>query len=358
MKVVSTGIRICYIADSKSVHTKKWAEYFSNLGWDVHLISFDRPIPMAGVKHHFIEKVDVKSKVLRYLVNSLLLKRVKREIREIGPDLIHAHYALGYGTVAALSGFHPLVISAWGDDVLKTKGVFRMAVKYSLKKADLITCDGNSLKEGILKMGVDEGKVRIVFHGVDTEKFRPGEEADLTVVSTRLLEPSYDIETLIRAASIVVKEVPDTKFVIAGEGSEKRRLISLSEELGISDHVKFVGWLEQEELASLLSTSSVFVSTSLSDSTAVSMLEAMACGLPVVVTDVGDNRYWVRDGVNGFIVPIRDPQALARTLIRLLKDEELRRRMGEENRRIAVERADYRKEMEKMRRLYEMLLGM
>ncbi len=102
----------------------------------------------------------------------------------------------------------------------------------------------------------------------------------------------------------------------------------------------------------------VYVSTSLSDAgLAASTAEAMACGLPVVITDFGDNRKWIEDGESGFIVPLKDPKALAEKIIYLLKNKDIRREFGMRNRKIIEEKNNYYREMEKMENSYIELTG-
>jgi glycosyltransferase involved in cell wall biosynthesis len=101
----------------------------------------------------------------------------------------------------------------------------------------------------------------------------------------------------------------------------------------------------------------VYVSTSLSDAgIAASTAEAMACGLPVIVTDVADNRDWVEDGDNGFVIPVKSPKLLAEKIIYLLKNENIRKKFGKSGRKIIEERNNYYKEMEKMENIYEKLM--
>jgi glycosyltransferase involved in cell wall biosynthesis len=155
----------------------------------------------------------------------------------------------------------------------------------------------------------------------------------------------------------VLKEAPETKFVIAGKGSEEKKLKELAKSLGVEDNVKFVGFIRNDELPQYLNTVDVYVSTSLSDAgIAASTAEAMACGLPVVITDVADNKKWVEDGVNGFLVPIKDPKSLAERIIYLLRNEDVRKRFGKINREIIEERNNYYKEMEKMEDIYKELI--
>jgi glycosyltransferase involved in cell wall biosynthesis len=128
--------------------------------------------------------------------------------------------------------------------------------------------------------------------------------------------------------------------------------------LGISDSVKFVGFIPNEKLPEYLASADVYVSTSLSDAgLAASTAEAMACGLPVIVTDFGDNRRWVKNGVNGFIVPLRDPKTLADKIVYLLKNENIRKEFGIRNRIIIEKKNNYYKEMERMEHIYEVLAG-
>jgi len=321
------------------------------------------------VPEEVYEKMGVRVHKVSKKMPFLLLApfKIRKLMKKIKPDIVHAHYITQYGFCGALSGFHPLVVSAWGSDVLvdpnKSK-ILKLMVKFALKRADLITCNGINLKEAMIKLGHDSQKIKIVYHGVDTKEFNPKQKDKKlreklkifdspTVISTRGLEPIYDVESLIKAIPLVLKRVPDAKFIIANNGSQEAHLKEMAKSLYIWNNVKFVGLIQHNELPKYLASSDVYVSTSLSDGMALSTMEAMACKVALVITDVGDNRTWVRNEENGFIVPIKNPEALAEKIIYLLENEEVRKRFGEISRRRIEEKGDYYKEMEKMRELYE-----
>jgi len=364
-------MRLCYLANASSIHTHKWVRFFVERGHEVHVVSFEKAQIEGAVVHVLKLPILVKSATFPLKMTSIY--RMRNLIKRLKPDVLHAHYVTNYGLFAALCGFHPFVLTAWGSDVLfDTSGraismIKKIIAKYVLARADLMTCDADHMKEAMSRLGVDPEKIKLIFFGIDTRKFSPrsgdeqlkaklGVRNSPTVISLRNLEPIYDIETLVKAAPIVLKEVPETKFVIAGRGSEERKLRSLAESLGVSNNIKFIGFIPNNELPQYLTSMDVYVSTSLSDAgIAASTAEAMACGLPVVITDVVDNRKWVVDGENGLLFPQKDSEALAKKILYLLKNEDSGKEFGKRNREIIEERNDYYKEMEKMERLYQEL---
>jgi glycosyltransferase involved in cell wall biosynthesis len=362
-------MKLCFLADVRSIHTKKWVEYFAK-EHEIDLITLNYPKKeRIGLPEEVYEKMNVRvykiSKKMPFLLFAPF--KIRRLIKKIKPDLVHAHYVTQYGFCGAFSGFHPFVISAWGSDVLvdphKSK-ILKLMVKFALKKGDLIICDGYHIKRPLIELGAKAQKIRLVYFGTDTKKFKPEERSEKlremlsifnspAVISLRGLKPIYDVGSLIASASLVLKEIPKAKFIIAGKGSEENRLKDLAKSLGILDSVKFVGLIPNNELPQYLSSMDVYVSTSLSDAgLAASTAEAMACGLPVVITDFGDNKKWVEDGVSGFIVPLKDPESLAEKIIYLLKNEDVRKEFGMRNRKIIEERNNYYKEMKKMENIY------
>lgn len=367
-------MKICYIAPVV-IHTERWIKYFADTGHEVHLITSERA-PSGGIENvelHVLKRFGPKTRTINYLINSLpLMLQFKRLIKNIDPDIIHAHYIMDISLLGAASGFHPFVVTAWGSDVLiapqKSK-VSKWIAKYILKRADLITTDGEDAKTPLMGLGADPQKIKIIYFGVDTQEFKPGQKDERlgkelgilnspTIISLRRFEPIYDVESLIKAVPLVLQEVPEAKFLLIEKGSEEAKLRRLAESLGVSDSVEFVGLVPHHELPSYLTLADVYVSTSLSDTTSVSLLEAMACGLPVVVTDSGDSRKWVETGQNGFIIPVKTPRLLAEKIVYLLNKKEVREKMGKANRQLVAEKANYEKEMNKMLRLYEQVMGM
>jgi glycosyltransferase involved in cell wall biosynthesis len=373
-------LTICFFGDARTadIFTLRWARYFSERGHKIHLFSyfpFDEENQRSDIELHIIEK---KFPNASWLTNTfanlpLNLMKIRKEIKKIKPDIIHAQCVTSYGKLAGFLYFHPLVITAWGSDILINPHeslTAKIGTKYVLKKADLITCDAEHMKEAMIKLGANPSKIKIINFGIDTQKFCPGEESKelrnklgtlglLTVISLRRLEPIYNIETLIRAIPLVLKEVPETRFIIAGTGSQEKQLKNLSRTLKIDEKVEFIGWVSNDSLPDYLRTSDIYVSTSLSDGgIASSTAEAMACGLPIVITDFGDNRKWIEDGENGFIVPTKNPEFLAKKIIYLLKNEDVRKKIGEQGRKTIKERNDYRVEMSKMEEIYKELANL
>jgi len=223
------------------------------------------------------------------------------------------------------------------------------------------------MKEAIGRIGTVPEKITLINFGVDTSKFSPSEKNEElraklgindspAVISSRNLEPLYDIESLIKSIPLVLKQIPEPKFVIVGRGSEETRLKELAKSLGVSKNVKFVGFVPNDELPHYLTSMDVYVSTALSDAgLSASTAEAMACGLPVIVTDVADNKKWVEDAVNGFVVPTKHPESLAERITYLLRNEDIRRKFGKINRKIIEERNDYHREMKRMESIYQKL---
>lgn len=356
-------MKICFLAAANTIHSYRWIKFFADRGHEVHWISFV-PSDFEPLKGAAFHEVSFSGPKWMGMINAAL--KVRGLIKDIAPDILHAHYVGTYGLAAALSGFRPLVVTAWGSDILfagksKIKGPL---VKYALRRADLITCDAHHMVDAMVGLGADAEKIKIIYFGIDTERFSPGARDDALraglgvfdlpmVISLRNLEPVYDVESLIRAAPSVLKDFPDAKFVIGGRGSQEETLRGLAESLGLSESVRFIGRYRNEDLPGYLRSADVYVSTSLSDAgIAASTAEAMACGTAVVITDSGENGKWVEDGENGLLVPVKKPGPLAEGIKRLLGDSALRARLGGAGRKTIAERNDYHREMGKMERLY------
>jgi L-malate glycosyltransferase len=357
-------MKLCFLASANSIHSYRWIKYFADKGNEIHWISLQKNEfdDLKNVKFYLLKQYPTK--FLDIILNAIPVKKL---IKEIKPDILHAHYAGVNGILGALSGFHPFVLTAWGSDILVAGKNFLMKplIKLALKRADLITCDAEHMKEAMIKLGVNPEKIKIIYFGIDTKKFSPGpKDEELirklgiencpVVISLRNLEPIYDVETLIRAIPLVLKEISSVKFIIAGKGSEEEKLKNLAKELKVSESIRFVGFIPNDELPKYLRTVDVYVSTSLSDAgISASTAEAMACGLPVIITKTGENEKWVKDGEGGYLIPIKNPEILAKKIIYLIKNEKLRKEFGKVNRTTIEEKNNYYKEMKKMEKLYE-----
>jgi len=366
-------MRICYIG-STGIHTRRWIEYFAGAGHEVHLVTSEQEpgLDIENVTLHVLKRFGPKTRAINYLVNTLpLLRQFKRLIKEIAPDIVHAHYIMETTFLGALSGFHPFVVTAWGSDVLVTPRESRMArliVKYVLKRADLITCDTEHMQPPLTKLGADPDKINIIKFAVDIQKFKPRQKNERlmkklgilnspVILSLRHLEPLYDIETLLTSVPLVLEEVPEAKFVLLGRGSLETKLKELSQSLGVSHSVRFVGQVPADEVPRYLTSADICVSTALSDAGPGGIIEAMACELPVITTDFGDNRKWVEDGMNGYIIPLKSPRVLASRIVHLIRNPDIRQKFGRINRQIIVERNNWEIEMGGMGKLYEKLIA-
>jgi glycosyltransferase involved in cell wall biosynthesis len=210
--------------------------------------------------------------------------------------------------------------------------------------------------------------VETIYNGVDTRKFSPGlaqddvrkkfhiNSEDTVIGTVGRLSPEKGLEYLISAIPDVVNVYPRTKVFIVGNGDDKYRL-SLQEkvkELELSSRIFFVGFYE--DVPQVLRCMDIFSLPSLFEAFNRSLLEAMACGLPVVATAVGGNVEIVQDGVNGLLVPPSNPRALAIAITELLKDIEKARKMGLEGKLLVEENFSIDINVRKIEKLYLQIL--
>lgn len=362
-------MRIACIANGGSIHTLRWVNYFASRGHEVHLICHKLMVGYDDRVHiHLLTGRFLRERSLfRYFSFLLWIFQARQLIRKIQPDIVESLYVTVWGFIAACGGFHPFSLCAQGSDILidpKLNMLFRMLVKYALKKADVILYDSETLKRGLLELGSDLEKLRLVLNGVNTQKFSPekkneslrerlGVTGSPLVICFREFRPVYNVDMVVKAIPLVLSQSPEARFILGGDGELREKLEKLVSKLGITDAVRFVGYISYDEVPAYLSSADVYVSTSLSDSTSLSLQEAMACGLAPVVTDLPGNREWIVDGENGFLVPINDIQALADRIAYLLKNDGVRKSFGRLGREMIRAKAEYQKEMGKLEELYE-----
>jgi glycosyltransferase involved in cell wall biosynthesis len=232
-------------------------------------------------------------------------------------------------------------------------------------KAFKIVVDADCMRKIWESAGISRNKIEVIPFGVDTNLFNPNTKGSrireelgirkdaVVIVSTRPFIDHYNIECLIKAISIIVKEHEDVFFMIKGEGPLRSDLIRLTKKLGVERYVRFSKPVPYHKMPQYLTAADIYVSPSFIDSTSVSLLEAMACGLPPITTDIPGNKEWVKDGVNGFLYPPKDHEALSERIMRLIENEDLRKRFGERCIREVEKRATWDECVSKMETIYQ-----
>ena len=355
-------MRICFLANAADSHTVKWLNYFSALGHEVHVLSFEAgpSLPVSVRVHRLGPRVH---RNLRYF---LAAHQARKLVQEIQPDIVHAHYASGYGTLGRLVGFHPYVISVWGSDIFDVplkSALHHRLVRSNLQNADHV-CSTSEVMARQTSRFINR-PVTVTPFGVDCERFRPShphhtDSGEFVVGTVKKLESCYGIEYLIRGFALFTKHHTENKklrLVIAGDGSLRGPLRGLTRDLGIEGQASFLGSVSHDKIPEVLGTFSIFAALSLRESFGVAVLEASACELPVVVTNVDGLPEVVKDGVTALMVPPRDPGAAAAAFSALLEDAKLRRRLGAAGREFVLQNYQWWENAGRMERLYRSILA-
>ena len=358
-------MHICYVADASSVHVHRWASFFLDEGHQVSIITdVSGDIPGAEVYNvgDLLPSVRIPG-ISAGLQIMAKVRHIRRIIRVIQPDIVHGHYATNYGFLAALSGFQPLFQTVHGSDVLvDASGSWeqRWFVRYALQKAVRITVVADHMAERVSAMGIPTERLLVHQYGVDTDRFSPPVESSVRgqyrIVSTRMFEWKYNVGELVHAASFVIARVPRAEFVLAGDGTDRDQIEGLVAASGVGASISLVGRQSHGDIPDLLRSAAVYVSTSVTDGTSLSLLEAMACGAFPVVTDIPGNRSWVVDGENGFLFPTGNPEVLSDRIAMALEDQDLRANVVARNLEMVRTRGEYRSSMKIIEAEYERVL--
>ncbi len=296
---------------------------------------------------------------------------LKKWLKHIQPDILHTGWITDMGFIGALSGFKPILSMPFGSDILirpyqsiSSKWIAR----FTLRRADMIYCDCELVKNKVIELSRCTPKKIFVLpqSGTDLNIFRPlnthslireklGWKNKEILIMTRQFEDIYGIDYFIEALPAVIRQRPSVRVILVGAGPMENAYRNKITKLGLDNYIHFAGWVDDRAMAEYLNAANIYVTTSLSDGTSASMLEAMACGLPVVVSDAPVYFEWVEDGVNGFIVPRCDSVTLAKRLIQLIDNKHLQQSMGTRNLKIAQEKADWEKNFDVLENAYNIL---
>jgi glycosyltransferase involved in cell wall biosynthesis len=265
--------------------------------------------------------------------------RLSRLLKQLKPDIVHAHDPHGVamaGLALSMStqlAKPPLVVSRRVDFHLRNAALSR----WKYRQVDCFICASEAIRQMIVADGVPAARTVTVHEGVDLERVNTAPRASLheelflphqapIVGNVAALVPHKGQRHLIEAAALVVRKVPDARFVIAGEGELRPALERQIKEHRLEKHVLLAGF--RPDVLSLHKAFDVFVMSSITEGLGTSLLDAMAAAKPIVATATGGIPEVVVDGVTGILVPPRDDASMAAAIVQLLKDAALRQQMG------------------------------
>jgi glycosyltransferase involved in cell wall biosynthesis len=265
--------------------------------------------------------------------------RLSRAVKQLRPDIVHAHDPHGVAMAALALSMStepvkpPLVASRRVDFPMRGNSLSR----WKYRQVDCFICASDAIRALLLADGIPPERAITVHEGIDPGRVASATPANLhqelwlphgapIVGNVAALVPHKGQKHLIEAAALVVRQVPDARFVIAGEGELRVSLEQQIKHLGLEKHVHLAGF--RPDVLSVHKAFEIFVMSSVTEGLGTSILDAMACGRPVVATTAGGIPEVVRDAETGILVPPRDHEAMAAAIVKLLKDRPLRARMG------------------------------
>lgn len=362
-----------YFARDYTPHDHRFLSTAAEAGHQVYLLRLerenlqreDRPIPpgveqicWSGGKQPF-----------HWRMLTRLLPELRAVIRRIKPDLIHAGPIQKTAFLAALSGFQPLVSMSWGSDLLldADRDIWmRFITKFTLNRTTILMGDCEAVKQKASLFGFPPERFVLFPWGVDLRVFSPAEDDSFrsrmgwkgafVLLCLRAWEPLYGVDIVVKAFVRAAQQIPHLRLILLGNGSQATGLRQILLKHGMMERVYLGGQISNYDLPRFYRAADLYISASHSDGSSVSLMEALACGKPVVVSDIPGNSEWVTPYQQGWLFPDGNVDALADCILEAVTDPRRLEVMGVAARRLAEERADWRRNAEKMLEGYELAL--
>ena len=367
-------MKVLYFSDNTSWHNQLFLEELLQAGLEVWFLDPTSDHLVEGWLPEGVRWVRSQQTVPRNADPTTwagLLPEFQRLLREIKPDLIHAGPIQTCGYLTALSGFHPWLLASWGFDILflaQRNLEWKQPTQSALSGADGFLCDCNAVRDAA-KLWTDRHDSRIVQFpwGIKRGCFAPTgalpskedfqhEPGTHVFLCTRSWEPLYGIGTLLEAFHKAYQADTSLRLLLVGSGSQAGRVRNFIDAHGLTHAIRTPGPYGNGDMPKWFRAANTYVSCAQTDSTSISLLEAMATGLPVVVTDIPSNREWVSEGHNGWLAATDSAEEFSDRLLQAAHlCQEERKLFSERNKRIVEERADWDRNFPKLLEMYERL---
>jgi L-malate glycosyltransferase len=350
-------VRILYLTRGYSAHDHRFLAKLSQTGSEVGYARLeaasgaDDPHPLPDQVRHL--GLDSSVRALAWKDYPRSRRRLTEVIAAFSPDVVHAGPVQQGALLAAWAGVRPLVTMSWGSDILRDArgGPGRWAARYVLAHTSAFVCDCQAVRGAAIGLGASADRITVFPWGVDLKQFEPrdgsalrrrlGWQDSFVLLSTRSWERAYGLDVLVQGFLRVAREDERLRLLMLGRGSLDPWIRNRLRVSNLEDRVHFAGMVGLEELADYYRAADVYLSASRSDGSSVSLLEAMACGLPALVSDIAGNREWVAAGENGWTFPDGNADALAEAIRSVRQSGDHLRQMGKRSRAIAEARADW-----------------
>jgi len=361
---------ILLLSTADNPHTIKWATGLSKY-YKIIIFSLKKPEKdtiyraYSNIRIYSLdvdnEIINNRNNILSKIIYFKAIPLIKTLIEKYKPEIVHAHYATSYGLLAILSGVDELYLSLWGSDVYlfpKKSILHRFLFKFILRKSKYIFSTSEIMKVEALKYC--DTDINVIPFGIDVNKFFNNnffnESNQLTIGTIKGLEKVYGIDILIKAFKIILdrkKEQYNLKLLIVGGGSEEINLKKLVSSLELDNFIKFTGKIDYERIVEYHNQIDIFVALSLSESFGVAVIEASSCEKPVVVSNADGLKEVVENDVTGLIVKKNNPEHAAEAILKLVHNNELRKKLGNAGRDLVLKKYDWSMNLKEMIKYYE-----
>ncbi|HLW81500.1 MAG TPA: glycosyltransferase family 4 protein [Candidatus Acidoferrales bacterium] len=369
--------RILYVTQGYCTHDRRFLERIVEAGHEIWFVpceaaSVQSDLPRVSGSISWLPPLGRRGVAPGSSAWMAAAGRFRRVVNEVAPDLVNAGPIQTGGFFAALAGFHPLLMMSWGSDVLfvpdqtvRLKGI----TQFALRRADMVIADCEAVCRRIAEFsGLRSGRIVTLPWGIDLEQFQPkvsalqlrrrlGWEGCKVVISTRSFEPIHGSLIFLEAVKRVLSHASDVRILMLGDGRLRKRVETFIQENELADKVYLAGRVPEEMMPDYFAEANLYVSATHCDGSSISLLQAMGCGLPVVVTKGYGNNEWVTDGENGWLYPAGDASALAAKIMQALRDDASRTVAGRANMQIVRERANWSRNCSRVLEAYDKLLG-
>lgn len=363
-------MKVLYFTRTQSPHDLRFTQALAATEHQVFVLCLE---PVAGRKWPGdileVEWQGINANDVSQTLNDQL-NRLHGVLESIKPDLVHAGPVQTAAYYTAKVGFHPLVTMSWGSDLMldADENPFSQHItRFTLERTDVLVGDCACVGNKAELFGFANPNYFQFPWGVDLQHFSPNGSANLreklgwqdkvVLLSNRSFSPLYGVDVLLDAFAAAYADNPNLRLLLFGKGLLESQFKQFVVDHNLADRVHFGGHVTLEELPDVYRSADIYLSASHSDGSSVSLMEALACGLPVVVSDIPGNLEWVEEGEQGWLFKDGDAQEFAQKILNAVLQLDKLESMKAGNRALAEQRADWKKNFPVLLKAYEAALA-